>query len=352
MQGQESVNMADVARAAGVSVGTVSRAIAGTKGVSAATRRRITELADHLGYVVSPEASRLAGGRTGRVGLVTPYVNTWFHSNMIAGIAETLTAAGIDVLLYPIAGAGERHRFFDQLPARRKVDAVIIIAAFPVTEPEWQRLDLMGVPVVVAGLNVPGRPSVGIDDDLAARQAVNHLLLLGHERIAMITGEDPEGYQYHSNVARLRGFRATMRDHGVTVDENLIIPVPWGIPGGARGMDTLLSAPQPPTAVFTHSDEVAFGALQSLRRAGIRTPDGMSIVSIDDHPMAETADLTTVHQSVTEQAVNAGHLCLDLLHDHHVEHKQIIIPTHLIIRRTTAPTRTPGAAQPQTLLTA
>ena len=75
-------------------------------------------------------------------------------------------------------------------------------------------------------------------------------------------------------------------------------------------------------------------------------------MALDDHPMAETADLTTVHQSVMEQGVRAGHLCLDLLHDHHVEHEQVIIPTHLIIRRTTAPTRTPEATQPQPRLTA
>lgn len=339
MEHGEPVNMADVARAAGVSVGTVSRALAGAKGVSETKRGRIKELAEQLGYVVSPEASRLAGRRPLRVGLVTPVVNAWFYSSMIAGIAETLTAEGVDVLLYPIVGAHERRRFFDGLPARRKVDAIIVIA-FPLTEQEWQRLDLIGVLVVAAGYIVPNRPSVGIDDGLAARQAVNHLLLLGHERIAMIITEDPEGIHYSSDISRQRGFRTAIQDAGLTVDDELIVSVPFGLAGGAQAMDTLLSAPQQPTAVFTFSDEVAFGALQSLRRAGIPAPDAMSIVGIDDHPMAEPADLTTVHQDVIEQGMLAGRLCLDLLQGHPVSNAQVTVATRLVIRRTTAPPRT------------
>ena len=135
--GQQSVNMVDVAREAGVSVSAVSRALAGGKGVSERTRLRIQQLSEQLGYVVSPEASKLSSGRTGRVGLVTPTINEWFYSSVIAGVAAELTAAGIDVLLYPLNDSDERRRFFEDLPARRKVDAVINI--------EEQRRNFMGM---------------------------------------------------------------------------------------------------------------------------------------------------------------------------------------------------------------
>lgn len=332
---QHSVNMADVAREAGVSVSAVSRALGGGKGVSERTRRKILQLSEQLGYVVSPEASKLSSGRTGRVGLVTPTINEWFYSSVIAGVAAELTAAGIDVLIYPLNDSEERRRFFEDLPARRKVDAVINIA-FPLTEEEWERLDLMGVHAVVAGIITEGRPSVGVDDQLAARHAVNHLLGVGHRRIAMISSIDPEGAHYSADVSREQGYRDALAEAGIEVDEELVIPAQWGIEGGSQGMDKILTLPHLPTAVFAFSDEVAYGALRSLRRSGVSVPQNMSIIGIDDHPMAETMDLTTVHQSPLQQGVLAGQLCLDLLNGESPD-KQIVCPANLVVRRSTCP---------------
>ncbi|WP_454699989.1 LacI family DNA-binding transcriptional regulator, partial [Arthrobacter humicola] len=328
--------MVDVAREAGVSVSAVSRALAGGKGVSERTRLKIQQLSEQLGYVISPEASKLAGGRTGRVGLITPTINEWFYSAVIAGVAAELTAAGIDVLLYPLRNSDERRRFFEELPARRKVDAVINIA-FPITEEEWERLDAMGVHAVVAGTNTPGRPSVGIDEELAARDAVNHLLGLGHRRIAMISAVDPEGTHYSADVGRERGYRSALAAAGIDADEELVVPVPWGIDGGAQGMDKILTLSRLPTAIFAFSDEVAYGALQSLRRSGLRVPQDMSIIGIDDHPMAETMDLTTVHQTPFEQGVLAGRLSLSLINGGESPDQQIVCPANLVVRRSTCP---------------
>lgn len=329
------MNMVDVAREAGVSVSAVSRALAGGKGVSERTRLKIQKLSEQLGYVVSPEASKLASGRTGRVGLITPTINEWFYSNVIAGVAAELTAAGIDVLLYPLDGSDARLRFFEDLPARRKVDAIINIA-FPITEDEWDRLDTMGVQAVVAGIVTPGRPSVAVDDVLVARHAVNHLLGLGHQRIAMLCSIDPEGSHYSADVSREQGYRAALAEAGIEVDEDLVIAVPWGIEGGSKGMDKILTLPHLPTAVFAFSDEVAIGALQSLRRAGLNVPRNMSIVGVDDHPMAESMDLTTVHQSPFEQGVLAAQLCLDMFNGKSPD-RQIICPAALVVRRSTCP---------------
>ncbi|MGO4588535.1 LacI family DNA-binding transcriptional regulator [Paenarthrobacter sp. 2TAF44] len=332
---RHSVNMVDVAREAGVSVSAVSRALAGGKGVSERTRLKIQQLSEQLGYVVSPEASKLAGGRTGRVGLITPMINEWFYSAVIAGVAAELTAAGIDVLLYPLDSSEDRRRFFEELPARRKVDAIINIA-FPITEEEWERLDAMGVHAIVAGSITPGRPSVGIDEELAARHAVNHLLGLGHRRIAMISSVDPEGKQYSADVGRERGYRSALAAAGFDAHEELVVSVPWGLDGGSQGMDKILTLSRLPTAVFAFSDEVAYGALQSLRRSGLRVPQDMSIIGIDDHPMAETMDLTTVHQTPFEQGVLAGRLSLSLIKGELTD-QQIVCPANLVVRRSTCP---------------
>ncbi|MGH3355539.1 MAG: LacI family DNA-binding transcriptional regulator [Nocardioidaceae bacterium] len=335
MATHRQVNMADVARAAGVSIATVSRALRDAPGVSEPTRLRIKRLAEDLAYVVSPEASRLARGSTGRVGVVVPALNRWFYSNMLAGIEAELRDAEMDMLVYHVEGAADRSRFFERLPARRKVDAVVIVA-LPLTEQEMRRLDLMGVSVVVAGGSEGHYPHVRIDDAEAARQAVEHLVRIGHRRIGMIRTADPEGSIWPVDEARSQGYLSTLRECGIDFDDELMVVVPWGIDGGARAMDRLLSMRHPPSAVLAHSDEVAVGALRSLRRAGIRVPEGMSVVSIDDHPMAELTDLTTVHQPVVEQGAAAGRLVLDLLHGVQPAEEQVVLPTHLVIRSSTA----------------
>ena len=114
------VNMADVARHAGVSTGTVSRALRNLPGVSDDTRQMIKEKADELSYVVSPEASRLSRGSTGRVALVVPRLHVWFYAAMVSSLENELRAADLDVLIYQVDGEVERTRFFAKLPARRK----------------------------------------------------------------------------------------------------------------------------------------------------------------------------------------------------------------------------------------
>ena len=340
-----AVNMIDVAQAAGVSVGTVSRALSGNKGVSEHTRRRIQQIADDLGYVVSPAASSLAAGKTGRVGLVTPQIAPWFYANMIDAIAEELHRSDLEVLLYLLNSEQERARFFQDLPARRRVDAVIVVA-FPIDDNEWHRIDTMEMPVVVAGYVLPARPSAGINDELAAMQAVNHLLGLGHRRIAMISSQDREGLHYTPDLSRQRGYLAAMRKAGLEAEQH-IVSADWGIEGGNRGMDILLSQAELPTAIFAFSDEMAIGAMQSLRKVGLQPGRDISVVGIDDHPMAALTDLTTVGQDVRAQGLTAGRLCVDLLNNNATD-LQVTCPTRLIVRRTTgAPTATPDVSTDQ-----
>ena len=183
--------MIDIARIAGVSMATTSRALNNAPGVATATRERVLAVAAQLSYVVSPEASRLSGGSTRRVALVVPHISRWFFATLLEGLEAVLRDADLDVLLYHVGDAKDRRDFFDRLPARRKVDAVVVLA-FPVAELERQRLELMGVSIVAAGGQITTYPYVCIDDEAAGRQAVDHLIFLGHRRIAMIAAVDPD----------------------------------------------------------------------------------------------------------------------------------------------------------------
>jgi DNA-binding LacI/PurR family transcriptional regulator len=333
------INMADVAARAGVSTATVSRALRDLPGVSESTRRRVKEIAESLSYVVSPEASRLAGGATGRVAVVAPRIDLWFYAAMLAEVDRVLTDAGLDVLLYQVDGEAQRTRFFRDLPARRKVDAVVLVA-LPVLQEEAKRLDLMGVHVVVAGGQIGDHPHVHVDDHEVASIAVRHLLELGHERIAMVRTSDMEGTYWSSDAERTRGYQDTLGEAGVRAESDLLVTMPFGPSAGALGMAALLELADPPTAVFAYSDDVALGVLQHLNARRLRAPDDMSVVGVDGHPQAELFQITTVDQSVAEQGRMAGEMALSLILDEPLDSPSVVVPGRLMLRGSTGQPRT------------
>src|ERR1700723_138123 len=164
--------MADIARLAGVSMATASRALSHAPGGAAATRARAMAVAEQTPYVVPPEASRLSRGSTRRVAVVVPHISRWFFAAVLEALESVLREADLDVLLYHVGDAADRQAFFERLPARRKVDAVVVLA-FPVSEAEQQRLELMGVSILAAGGQSADYPYVCIDGEAAGRQAID-----------------------------------------------------------------------------------------------------------------------------------------------------------------------------------
>ena len=310
MSSQANVTLHDIARIAGVGLGTASRALRNAPGVAPATRDRVLAVAEELSYVVSPQASSLRLGSTGRIAVVVPHLDRWFFGAMLAGIESVLRTAELDILLYPVGDIHDRRVFFKRLPARRKVDAVVIIA-FPLEPSEQRRLELMGVHIVAAGGQSVDYPYVCIDDEIAGRQAMDHLIYLGHRRIGMLEAIDPDQPGLVSR--RSAAYYASLNDAGIPIDPALVESNDWGGEHGAESMAKLLSLREPPTAVYAHSDEVALGAIRTLRRAGLRVPEDISVIGIDDHPLAELTDLTTVRQPVHQQGTRAAEMVLSLL---------------------------------------
>ncbi|WP_245561403.1 LacI family DNA-binding transcriptional regulator [Actinomycetospora chiangmaiensis] len=331
-------SLEDVARLAGVSASTASRALNNHPQVAAATRERVLTAAAGLDYVVSPDASRLAGGisRT-RVAVVVPHLSRWFFGRLLEGLEAGLHeagGAGVDVLLFLVGDVAGRRAFFEHLPARRRVDAAVVVG-FEVDEAERARLELLGVHIVSAGGPREPFPSVTVDDHRAGRQAVDHLVHLGHRRIALLASEDPAD---RGPDLRSAAYRDALADAGLELDEDLVVRVPFGASGGADGMGRLLGLRRPPTAVFASADEIAAGAMRTLRRAGLRVGGDVSVIGIDDHPIAETLDLTTVAQPVHEQGVVAGRMVRALLGSGPPEPvASRVLPTHLVLRSTTGP---------------
>jgi DNA-binding LacI/PurR family transcriptional regulator len=337
--GPGEVNMADVARAAGVTIGTVSRALRGLPGVSERNRERIRAIADELSYVVSPEASRLARGPRGRVAVVVPKIDAWFYSTMLAHIERVLATAEIDVLIYQVHGEEQRTRFFRDLPSRRKVDAVVMIA-LPLQRSEVDRLDLLGVDVIVAGGRVRVYPHVEVDDYAIGRAAVGHLLELGHRRIAMIRTKEAIA-AWSPDLQRTRAYGDALKEAGIPLRDDYVVTRAYGTEGGADAVEHLLALDERPTAIFAYSDEIAVGALERLRERSVDVPGEISVVGVDDHPLAAVFGLTTVGQDLAAQGRLAGEMALTLLRGEPLEDDAIVVPSTLLARATTAPPSLP-----------
>jgi DNA-binding LacI/PurR family transcriptional regulator len=325
----------DVAEAAGVSIATVSRALHGLPRVSQGTRERVLAVAAELRYVASPSAASLASGQTNAIGVVAPFVNRWYFATIVHSTEERLRKAGYDLLLYSLGtDAHERRRAFSGTLLRKRVDGVLVLGLHPTAE-EADALSAVGGPVAIVGAEVPGWASVRIDDEGAARCAVRHLLDLGHRRIGFIGGADP----LHTAMPaeRRAGYRAAIADAGLPAAPELEAVGGFTVAGGCDAAQRLLAIPEPPTALFAASDEMAMGALQAVRRVGLRVPEDVSVIGIDDHEMAELLDLSTVAQPVVSQGVLAAEMILTALTGPERPPPAVTVPTELVVRGTTGP---------------
>jgi DNA-binding LacI/PurR family transcriptional regulator len=336
--GQVPVRIQDVARVAGVSTATVSRALRGLPSVSEDTRQAVTRAATDLGYVVSRSASSLASGRTLTVGVVTPYIGRWFFATVIEAVEAELRHSGYDALL---VGVGEPMTG-DALPFRAetlrgRVDGVVVLTA-PLTGQEMDGVRRLSVPTLFVGASVPGTMSVRIDDVDVGRTATEHLLSLGHRRIAHIGGDPQQPLNFSAPSDRRAGWMSAMRSAGIEPAPEHAAVSDFTASSGRLAMEELLALPDPPTAVFAGSDEIAFGAMVAARAAGRGVPEDVSIVGVDDHDLAGLAGLTTVAQPATEQGTLAAELILAAIRgDMSRRHEHVLIPTRLMTRKSTGP---------------
>ncbi|WP_329281913.1 LacI family DNA-binding transcriptional regulator [Streptomyces sp. NBC_01451] len=333
-----TVSITDVARVAGVSASTVSRALRGRPGVSDEVRAQIAAVAAQLGYTASRSASSLASGRTFTIGVVAPHIGRWFFGTVLDAAETVFSAAGYDVLLYNLGSPDARKRFFTRLPVRKRVDAVLSLLIPDLEEEEALRS--LGVPLATTvGGARDGFTVVGIDDHAGATSAVRHLVNLGHRRIGMISGES-EPLHWTTPIARRQGYLDVLTEAGIAHDPALEADGGYTVEGGERAMTELLAVSRPPTAVFAQSDEMAMGALRALRRHRLRAPDDVSVIGFDDHELAEVIGLTTIAQPVPAQGSEAARLLLRQLDGPDAEPAptgQVRMPINLVLRETTAP---------------
>jgi LacI family transcriptional regulator len=326
--------IADVARCAGVSSSTVSRHLMGQQ---VRAKEAIDAAVVALGYRPSPIAQSLRSGKTFTIAVVVPDISNPFFGGVVKGAESIARTRGYSLALYNTdESADVESDIVDRLHGR--VDGIILVPSVE-SDTAPLRLREYGVPVVFLDREITG-PSlfdtVLVDNEGGTRQAVSHLLNLGHRRVGVIRGpvaSTPARSRYES-------FRETLSLHGLNPDEAPCEDGDFRESGGHQAMLRLLARPHPPTGVFVCNNEMTVGALRALRDLGIVIPDEMSLVGFDDHALAALLmpPLTVVDRPVDEQGAIAMRLLLRRLSGSTDEPpRRIVLETNLVVRGSTAP---------------
>jgi len=332
------VTITAIAREAGVSVPTVSRVVNGRSDVSPETRERVEELLRQHGY-----RSRTARSRSSArlIDLVFNDLDSPWAVEIIRGVEDTAHSAGVGTVVSAIHRRTTSARQWLQNMRARATDGVILVTSdleSPIGA-ELRRLDVPTVVIDPAGVPAMEVPTIGATNWAGGLSATEHLLALGHRRIGFIAGPR----RLLCSRARLDGYRAGLEAAGIDLVEELVRPGDFYTESGYEGGNVLLDLPDPPTAIFAASDQMAFGVYEAVRRHGRRVPDDVSVVGFDDLPEARWASppLTTVRQPLAEMGILAARTVLRLAQGEQVESPRVELATTLVVRDSTAVPKPP-----------
>jgi LacI family transcriptional regulator len=322
--------IAEVADRAHVSPTTVSHVLSGNRPVADATRERVRQAIEELGYRPSGLARSLRLQRSETIALIVPDIANPFYPALARGVDDELDGRYL-TFLCNTDGQRERELRFAADARDRKVDG-LILAAFGVTDEDTTTLLEDGVPVVLLGQRLHGARAdcVFTDDEHGGHEATRHLLERGHRRIGLISGrEGPEGL-------RTTGHHRALEEAGLEIDPSLQVVGDWHRAGGAAAMRKLIELSERPTAVFAENDLMAIGALDAAREGNLLVPGDLAIVGFDDIEAAQmtTPPLTTVINPAYEVGRQAARLLLDRMTGNYEGGARVVaLRSELVIRQ-------------------
>ncbi len=337
-----TATLKSIAEATGFSVTTVSRALGGFDDVSTETRRAILAEAERQGYMPNPHARALRGQRAQAVGLIMPTYGPRFSdpffSEFIAGVGNQATSAGFDLLLSTHApGPGELETY-RRLVAGRRVGGLILVRT-RADDPRINYLATTRMPFVVFGRTISPYPIISIDVDGVAGQTVltQHFIDLGHRRIAYIVA--PQNLMFARY--RLQGYTETLERNHLALDPRLIVEGDLTERGGKQAVELLLKLPDPPTAIMTGNDLMAFGVMGSIQEHGLRVGEDIAVGGFDDIPSAEAIHpgLTTIRQPIYGIAEQLTDMLLGLIAGKEPAERSVLLAPELVIRASSGPAR-------------
>ncbi len=324
----------DVAHHAGVAVGTVSRVINHAPGVAADTRDKVEEAIRALEYRPNRQAQALSTGRTQTIGAIVPFFTHPSAVTRLRGVVEALDASPYDLVLFNVGNATQRARHFGRTGVSDRVDGLLLVSLAP-TDDEVAHFRGAGVACVLIDCEHPGLPRVVTDDVDGGRLATQHLLDLGHRRIAFIgDGADPAG-RFVASPRRRVGWARALAAAGLPAPPELQRTGRHSEADGRRAALALLDLPEPPTAIFASSDTQALGVLAAAAERGLQVPGDLAVIGFDDVEIAEHVGLSTVRQPLHESGDLGARLLLAGL-DGTLGGEEVRLPLEVVARRTTA----------------
>jgi DNA-binding LacI/PurR family transcriptional regulator len=335
LRGELMVTITDVARRAGVGLGTVSRVLNDSPQVRDSTRARVLEAIEQLGYRPNPLARGLSRGRCQTLGVVVPFFTHASAVERLRGVVAALDESRYDLVLFNVESTVHRDQHLASITGRDRTDGLLVMS-LPIPPHDLDRLTAAGVPVVLVDTTGTGVAAVVCDDVAGGRLGTEHLISLGHRSIAFI-GDDPDNpLGFTSTAKRERGYTSALHDAGIT-------PRPELVRHGSHDREVarvltaeLLAEPSPPTAVFASSDVQALGVLAAAAERGLSIPDDLSVLGFDDIELAAYVGLSTVQQPLFDSGFLGARLLLEAVGGEAPPAVEHALPLALVERTTTA----------------
>jgi LacI family repressor for deo operon, udp, cdd, tsx, nupC, and nupG len=330
------VSIKDIAKTAGVSHSTVSRALSDSPLVSAETKARIQYLAREMGYSPDAQARSLVMGRTQTLGVVVTTITDPFIAEIVQAIESTAHNHGYSVILASSNAEPEREIAAVEMLHSKRVDGVVVTSS-RVGALYQAHLDRLGVPVVLINSHSEHRGpytfSINVDNQHGGWLATKHLIEQGHRRIAYITGPA----DHSDDLARLAGYRNALSEAGIKFRPALVVRGTGRAVGGERALPKLLALEEPPTAVFCYNDMTAIGVMRAAGQIGVSVSGELAVVGFDDIPFAlyVQPSLTTIVQPKSEMGKLATEMVLALLSSDDqeaVDASNVVVQGKLIVR--------------------
>jgi DNA-binding LacI/PurR family transcriptional regulator len=326
----------DIAKALGISIATVSRALTGSYEVNKETREKVLNKAKELHYKPNIQARNLLKSKNNLIGVIIPEFRSFFFPEIIIGIQEVMNKEGYQVLICQSNESSELERKNVEMLEDSMIEGLIVSVTKESKNIDlYQRLINEMMPIVFVNRIIPelDASKVIIDDKKCAFKAVEHLIKCGYKRIAHLGGNE------HLSVAknRAQGYKDALEFYNIPLQENLIMYVGVQEDRAKIGVDYLLSLKDKPDAIFTVTDPIAVGTIIELRKRGIRVPEDIAVVGFSESPVGRALDLTSVAQPTFQIGHTAAELLLKKIKNHNTPSETIVLDAQLNIRNSSIP---------------
>ncbi len=323
----------DVAKRAGVGVGTVSRVLNNSPSVSEATRQKVQTAIASLNFIPSQAARRLSQGKTMAIGVVVPFFTNPSVVRRLQGVVSVLSVSEYDLILFDIEKVDRRDMALRSIPQRNLADGLLLVSLTP-SDMDVEQFALADIPTVLVDAYHPALNRVLVDNAAGGYQATKHLIDLGHRQIGYISDylNDP----FNSPVRdRFTGYKRALAEAGIDFRPEYHRQGEHGRFQAQQMTHDLLALPDPPTAIFAYSDTQAIGVIEALRELSLSVPDDLSVIGFDNIEAAEYLRITTIRQALFDSGVKGAELLLSIMAAPPQTPQEILLPTELVTRRTT-----------------